>query len=229
MEGDSLFPVLRLKPSDPPPFRHPRESGIALRPECKRIRFFEQICGGHSDKFCAFKPKHALFFVIPAKAGIQIRDDPVDCVSRGFFRCFPVRPPLDPRFAGMTERGKSRESWAEVREKGATPDRDRKYGPISELPEVCKRLYSIELTKKVPLCLPTDSFEEARIIQNSNLALLPFTPYFCKRLRLENFRFATRFRSLVAAGLMMVSSDFVSLRGSFLSGAFWRTEPPSGY
>jgi hypothetical protein len=26
--------------------------------------------GGHSDEFCAFKAKHALFFVIPAKAGM---------------------------------------------------------------------------------------------------------------------------------------------------------------
>ncbi len=50
-------------------------------------------------------------------------------------------------FAGMTKGGESRESWAEVREKGATPDRDRKYGPISEFPEVCKRLYSIEFKR----------------------------------------------------------------------------------
>jgi hypothetical protein len=27
--------------------------------------------GGHSDEFSAFKPKHALFFVIPAKAGTR--------------------------------------------------------------------------------------------------------------------------------------------------------------
>ncbi len=56
--------------------------------------------GGHSDEFCAFKPKHALFFVIPAKAGIQIRDDPVDCVSPRFSPCFSAHPPLDPRFRG---------------------------------------------------------------------------------------------------------------------------------
>jgi hypothetical protein len=41
--------------------------------------------------------------VIPAKAGIQIRDDPVDCVSPGFFPCFPVRPPLDPCLRGDDE------------------------------------------------------------------------------------------------------------------------------
>jgi hypothetical protein len=48
------------------------------------------------------------------------------------------------RESGNDGGGKSRESWAEVREKGATPNRDRKFGPISELTEVWKRLYSIE-------------------------------------------------------------------------------------
>jgi hypothetical protein len=38
--------------------------------------------------------------VIPAEVGIQIWDDPVDCVFRGFSRCFPVPPSLDPRFFG---------------------------------------------------------------------------------------------------------------------------------
>jgi hypothetical protein len=34
-------------------------------------------------------------FVIPAKAGTQIRDHPVDCAFLlGFPPCFPVRPPL---------------------------------------------------------------------------------------------------------------------------------------
>jgi hypothetical protein len=63
-------------------------------PELKKIfDFFGSLnksVGGHSDEFCAFKPKHALFFVIPAKAGIQIRDDPVDCVSEDFSVVFPL-------------------------------------------------------------------------------------------------------------------------------------------
>ncbi len=46
-------------------------------------------------------------YVIPAKAGTQIRNGPVDCVSSEFSPCFPVRPPLDPRFRGDDERGAS--------------------------------------------------------------------------------------------------------------------------
>jgi hypothetical protein len=29
----------------------------------------KESVGGNSDEFCAFKPQHALFFVIPAKGG----------------------------------------------------------------------------------------------------------------------------------------------------------------
>ncbi len=97
------------------------------------------------DEFCAFKPKHDLFFVIPAKAGIQIRGVLVDCAFfLGFSLVFPFARLWIPAFAGMTKGDKSRESWTEGREKGATQNRDRKYGLISELPEVRKRLYSIE-------------------------------------------------------------------------------------
>jgi hypothetical protein len=100
------------------------------------------------DEFCALEPKHALSFVIPAKAGIQIRGVLVDCAFfLGFPLVFPFARLWIPAFAGMTKGDESRETWAEERKKGATQNRDRKYGLISELPEVCKRLYSIELTK----------------------------------------------------------------------------------
>jgi hypothetical protein len=66
---------------------------------------------------------------------------------QGFPAVFPFARLWIPAFAGMTNGDESREARAEVREKGVTQNRDRKYGLISELPEVCKRLYSIELTK----------------------------------------------------------------------------------
>jgi hypothetical protein len=104
--------------------------------------------GDHSDEFYAFKIKLALFFVIPAEAGIQIWGVLVDCAFSWVSPpCFPFARLWIPAFAGMTKGSESREVWAEEWEKGTTPNRDRKYGPISELPEVCKRLYSIELTK----------------------------------------------------------------------------------
>ncbi len=55
---------------------------------------------------------------------------------------FPFARLWIPAFAGMTNGGESRKTWAEEWEKGATPNRDRKYGPASELPEVRKQLYS---------------------------------------------------------------------------------------
>jgi hypothetical protein len=98
-------------------------------------------------RFCAFKPKHALFFVFPRKRESRSGTIRLIAFPLSFAAVFPFARLWIPAFAGMTKGGKSRESWAEVREKGATPNRDRKFGPISELTEVWKRLYSIELTK----------------------------------------------------------------------------------
>ncbi len=65
--------------------------------------------------------------VIPEKAGIQIRGVAVDCAFlMGFPLVFPFARLWIPAFAGMTKGGKSWESWAEERKKGATQNRDRK-------------------------------------------------------------------------------------------------------
>ncbi len=81
-------------------------------------------------------------FVIPAKAGTQIRDVLVDRVSLGFSPCFPFALLWVPAFAGMTNGDESWETWTEDREKGITQNRAWKYGPVSGLPESQKRLYS---------------------------------------------------------------------------------------
>jgi hypothetical protein len=58
------------------------------------------------DEFCAFKPKHALLFVIPAKAEIQIRGVAIDCAFLlGFPLVFPFARLGISAFAGMTKGG----------------------------------------------------------------------------------------------------------------------------
>ncbi len=56
--------------------------------------------------FAHSSQKHALLFVIPAKAGIQIRGVAVDCAFLlGFPLVFPFARLWIPAFAGMTKGG----------------------------------------------------------------------------------------------------------------------------
>ncbi len=76
--------------------------------------------------------------VLPAKAGTQILDDPVDCVSPGFSRCFPVLPPSsNPACGGMTKGGEASEGLSRKNGKGYTLHTDLKIGRIENF---CKRL-----------------------------------------------------------------------------------------
>jgi hypothetical protein len=54
-------------------------------------------------------PNAIPFSVIPAKAGTQGRDDPVDCVSPSFSAVFPCALLWVPAFAGMTKERMRRE------------------------------------------------------------------------------------------------------------------------
>jgi hypothetical protein len=112
------------------------ESGIAFRPECKKTvktinpdlspfipDFFgslKEFVGSFLMSFSHWAKTQSRFPSFPRKAGTQIRDVPVDRVSLGFCPCFPVRATLGPRVRGDDERGESRETWAEDREKGIT-------------------------------------------------------------------------------------------------------------
>jgi uncharacterized protein (DUF2062 family) len=77
----------------------------------ERIGSLKESVGGNAGEFCAFKPQHALFFVIPAQAGIQIRG--VLVVIARFSWVSPLVSPFVrvwiPAFAGMTTGDECRE------------------------------------------------------------------------------------------------------------------------
>ncbi len=67
-----------------------------------------QSRGGVSNNFLHLSFNAFPLSVIPAKAGIQIRNVAFDCAFLvGFPSCFPVRDPLDPRFFGDDKGGGS--------------------------------------------------------------------------------------------------------------------------
>ncbi len=81
----------------------------------------------------------------------KFRDDPVDCVSFKFSRCFPVRPPLDLHFRGDDNKGGS---------VGRFESQERKTIDITSCsPEnrTIQRLLQDDRSR----CLPTNAFEAA--------------------------------------------------------------------